>query len=198
MAKGKGAETAQGDSVSAEQLAESAGVVDVSKMNFTAPEGYVEQTDDVVGFWDGDKGLPLHFVPEEATLHDSGQDATKTSVLVKGTLVEASEVYLGDEVLMAEAGERIGVWAKPGMKKIRDLGGVPVWVRQTGEKDVGKASPMKTFGVFSKTRGQPIPVVGDYRDKSAGVRHMLEGAPLSHSNPPRPPNGSAPREFSSF
>lgn len=186
MAKGNKASEANGEGV---PTVSETGVVDVSKMNFSAPEGFIEQTDDVVGFWDGDKGYPIFFVPEAATLHDSGQDPTKTSILIKGRLVEACEVYLGDEIDLAEPGDMVGVWAKPGMKAIRDLGGVQVWVRQTGEKDVGKKSPMKTFGVFSKTKGQPIPVVGDYRDKSKGVRHMLEGAPLSHSNLPRPTNG---------
>ncbi len=188
MAKGKSGLRAEGESVSEGLPPAAVGAV------FTAPEGYREQTDDVVGFWDGDKGYPIHFVPEEGTLHDSGQDPTKCSVLVKGTLVEACEVYIGDEITVADEGERIGVWMKPGMRKLRDLGGQKVWIRQTGEKDVGTASPMKTFGVFSAEKGLPIPVVGDYRDKSKGARHLLEGAPLSHNNAPKTPDNGAPRD----
>lgn len=186
MAKGNKASEANGEGVS---TVSETGVVDLSKMNFSAPEGYREQTDDVVGFWDGDKGYPIHFIPEEATLHDSDIEPQKVSVLVKGVLVEACEVYLGDEVSIADEGDRVGVWMKPGMKKLRDLGGQKVWVRQTGEKDVGKPSPMKVFGVYAAERGTTIPVVGDYRDKSKNTRHLLEGAPLSHSNLPRPTNG---------
>lgn len=181
MAKKVGPKEGQGESVSNLQ---DVGDMSQDTPTFSVPEGYQERTTDVVGFWDGDKGIPLHFIPESATLHDSDLDATKVSILIRGRCVDPTEVYLGEDVDAADVGDLIGVWAKPGMKSIRDLGGVPVWIRQTGEKEVGKPSPMKTFGVFSKEKGQPIPVEGDYREKSKGVRHMLEGAPLSHANPP--------------
>lgn len=187
MAKGNKGQEAQGESVS---TLTDAGDVGKDIPVFTAPEGYLEQTDDVVGFWDGDKGYPIHFVPESATLHDSELDKSKVSVLVKGRLVEPCEVYLGEETQIADTNDMVGIWLKPGMKALRDLAGEQVWIRQTGEKDVGKPSPMKTFGVFSKKKGRPVPVVGDYRDKSKTVRHLLEGAPLSHSNPPAQSNGA--------
>jgi len=193
--KGKG-QKAQGESVS-ETSEQGSGFDDVGETlgedipAFSPPEGYQLQTSDVVGFWDGDRKYPLHFVPESATLHDSDLDASKVSVLIKGKLVEASQVYLGDDFINAAPGDMVGVWAKPGMKSIRDLGGEKVWLRQTGEKDVGKPSAMKTFDVFSAKKGFAIPVVGDYRDKSKGVRHLLEGAPLSHSNTPKAADNNA-------
>lgn len=158
---------------------------------FTRPEGYQVQTSDVVGFWDGDRKYPIHFIPETATLHDSDLDKTKVSILLKGRLVEPCQVYLGDDIIEADIGDMVGVWAKPGMKSIRDLGGEKVWMIYTGTKEVDKPSPMKTFEVTSVKKGYPIPVVGDYRDKSRNVRHLLEGAPLSHSNTPKPQGNSA-------
>ena len=188
MAKGTKPSEGSGESVS---TLPDVGVIP----EFQLPEGYLERTSDVVGFWDGDKGIPLHFIPESATLHDSDITPTNVSVLIKGRLVEPAEVYLGDDIDVADVGDLIGVWAKPGMKSIRDLAGVPVWVRQTGEKDVGKPSPMKTFTVASKEKGQPIPVEGDYRDKSAGKRHILEGAPLTHARPTPAPNGTSAKGY---
>lgn len=182
MAKKGSPESGQGESVS---TLTDVGDISQDVPSFSAPEGYLEFTTDVVGFWDGDKGIPLHFIPESATLHDSDLDKSKVSILIKGRLVEPAEVYLGEETQIADAGDTVGVWMKPGMKSIRDLGGEKVWIRQTGDKDVGKPSPMKTFGVFAKQKGFPIPVLGDYRKDSKNVRHLLEGAPLSHANPPQ-------------
>lgn len=139
-----------------------------------APAGYEEQSMDVVGFWNPEGEDPLHFIPMYARLFDSQVEPQKISALIVGAVVDPILVVTSrEEHVRAEKGELIGVWAKPGMSAIRELGGEPVFMYQDGELDVGKPNPMKTFKVMSKKRGTPLPVTGDFRKKSKRASSFL-------------------------
>lgn len=143
------------------------------KANAGIPDGYEDQSTDVVGFWMPD-GDALHFTPMECRLLDSSADKTKSSCLVIGKLVAPSELSTSDGIIVqGEEGDIVGVWAKPGMAPIANLCGVPVYMYLDGHKDVGKASPMAVFAVLSKTRGTVLPVSKDTRVTSRGARDPL-------------------------
>ena len=131
------------------------------------PQGYTEQSSDIVGFWDSDEGPPIHFIPRSCRMFDSKIDPKKTSTLVVGELVDDLPVTTADdEEVLATKGQKVGVWTKPGMAALKELAGVPVYMYQDGEKDTGKPSPMKLFKVMSKGRGAKLPLTGDYRKLS--------------------------------
>lgn len=137
------------------------------------PQGYEDQSTDVVGFWKQD-GPAIHFIPVEARLMDSSIDKTKSSTLLIGRLIDSCELVTGDGVVVdGQPGDVLGVWAKPGMSALACLCGVPVYMYLDSHKDVGKASPMAVFAVMSKGRGTMIPVARDTRLASRGVRDTL-------------------------
>jgi hypothetical protein len=136
-----------------------------------APAGYTDQGDDIVGTWDYSDGHPIHFIPKHVKLSDSTIDKRKHSVLVFGELVDACKVHTKDEdgedeTITAEPGDMIGVWYKPGMNRLKNLSGVKVWMVSSGEKDVGKPSPMKTFTIKAESRGSKLRVDEDNRKES--------------------------------
>lgn len=136
------------------------------------PAGYEERGGDVAGFWDPEYNA-LHFIPRTVKLMDSSIDSEKVSALVTGELVEDAELRKsGDdgEIITAKKGALVGVWYKPGMRAIRTLGGVPVYIYADGAKDVGKGNPMRTFKVLSKAKtGARILIESDSRKDSAGL-----------------------------
>lgn len=136
-----------------------------------APEGYTEQSSDLVGFWEPEKNPPVHVIPRYAKMMDSEIDENKTSTLLVCEVVDRCVVLNKDkEEVLADKGQNIGVWYKPGMSGIKNLGGIPVFIRRDAEndQDTGKPSLMKTFRVMSKGRGSRIPVENDYRKTSKG------------------------------
>lgn len=139
---------------------------------YEAPAGYEKQSDDVVGFWDPSIG-PIHFIPTGARLFDGNLEAHKPSALIVGKLVDATDlVTRDDEVIAAQPGEQIGVWAKPGMSAVKNLAGVKVFMYEDGELDTGKPNPMKIYEVLSRGKGRPLPVT-DSRKKSKATTHFL-------------------------
>jgi hypothetical protein len=136
-----------------------------------APAGYTDQGDDIVGTWEYKDGHPIHFIPKHVKLSDSTIDKRKTSTLVFGELVDACKVHGRDEdgpgaEIVAEPGDMVGIWYKPGMNKLKNLAGVKVWMICSGEKDVGKPSPMKTFTIKAEARGNRLLVDEDNRKES--------------------------------
>ena len=153
--------------------------------NYALPEGYQERSDELEGFWSPELG-PIHFIPEEAVVNDSKLEKQKQSGLIRGTLVDDCSAMLNSdgEPVTVKAGARIGVWAKPDMRPLKQLAGVKVFMFQTGERDVGKPNPMATFKIASSREGDPLPVT-DARKLSKGHASWL--APAIN-----PSNGAVP------
>jgi hypothetical protein len=126
------------------------------------PEGYTEQSSDIVGFWTGEGAI--HFIPRFVRIFDSKIDRMKASTLVVAELVEAAVVVDANKhEHLAAKGSRIGVWTKSGMAALKNLAGVPVYMYEDGEKDVGKPSPMRLFKIMSRGHGASLPIEADLR-----------------------------------
>jgi hypothetical protein len=140
-----------------------------------APEGFEKRSDDLVGFWDYEL-TPIRCIPRAAKLMDNHVEKDKPSILLIVELTAPCGAVPGKkedeegEPFVAPEGSLVGIWYKPGMRKIRDLGGVEVFMKFDGEKDTGKPSPMKVFEVQSAKLGTRIPVTDDIRDKSRPIR----------------------------
>lgn len=142
--------------------------------NHQLPEGVKSANDDIVGTWNFEDGGMLVGIPRHVKLSDSGIDKRRTSALIFVELTAALEVrerptdaQEEGAVVKAEPGDIVGVWYKAGMRKIRNLANVEVHMFWTGEKDVGRPSPMKTFEVGSTQRGHRLRIDEDNRKESA-------------------------------
>lgn len=144
----------------------------------TRPEGFKKVSLDVVGFWSPDLG-PIYFIPQEATVSDSKLEPKKQSGLIRGVLVQACDALLNSdgEIVHGEPGDRVGVWAKPGMKELKELGGCQVFMFADGEKDTGKPNAMALFDISTSDgrMGDPLPVE-DKRTQSAAHASWLAPA----------------------
>lgn len=133
------------------------------------PSGYQERTDDVKGFFNEEYGA-IHFIPVEVKAMDSDQDPEKPSCLIFGRLYKPCmlDTKQGDEKvqIQGEEGDIVGVWYKPGMKALRNLGGEPTWMHLSGYKDTGKRNPMAVYTILSAQLGSPLPLAEDLRRTS--------------------------------
>lgn len=162
----------------------------IKKQIASQTEGMSERTEDVVGYW-LPEACPINCIPRSVKLFDSGIDAGKPSVLIAAELLAPTVVQNSDkEQLMAKKGEIVGIWYKPGMRGIRECGGVATYIEDTKKtKDVGKGNPMRIFSVKSKNGGKLIPVSDDTRVKSAGVKtpfDVVGGSPNATGVPRGP------------
>lgn len=137
-----------------------------------APADFDKKGGDLVGFWDSDL-TPIQCIPRSVKLFDGNIEAEKPSILMTVELTKPAGVRPpkddGSAPFVAPTGSLVGVWYKPGMKAIRDLCGVEVWMKQEGEKDTGKPNPMKLYEITWKVNGTRIPVTEDLRDKSKPI-----------------------------
>lgn len=138
------------------------------------PEGFERRTTDVAGFYDGESSL--RFIPIEVKAFDGNQDEAKPSCLIIAKLAQAANLRSkdndGNEITVkAKTGDMVGIWYKPGMRDIVDCGGVEVFIRPGGEKDVGKQQPMKVFEIFTRgsQKGAALLVTTDQREESKDV-----------------------------
>ena len=159
----------------------------------TPPAGMTKRGADIDGFWDG-KGA-IHFIPSGAKLFDSKLDKSRASILIVGEVVSPCSANAKDddgtpEDITLAPGDTVGVWGKAGMRAISTSAFVKVWMRQIGEKDVGKAKPMKVYDVFSEDGGSRLPIIEDRRDHSAGSETFLD-------SPTKSVRGKGPRPASS-
>jgi len=150
------------------------------KAKMDAPEGFVTQSDDVVGYWNPEE-CPIQCIPRAAKIFDGNIEKSKPSVLLIVELTapciivtKKAEGETEGERFVGKPGDMVGIWGKPGMRAIRDLGGVECWVKYTGEKDTGKPNPMKLFDVKSKSKGRRIEISDDSRKESKGVKTFLD------------------------
>ena len=145
------------------------------------PAGYGSKSEDVVGFCDLETQGPIHGLPRGAKLSDSKIEKDKASMFVIFELIDPVKVSSKDghqEVeLLAQKGEMVGVWFKPGMRGLRMLAGCKVWMGFTGEKNIGKPSPMKTYDIRSPDKGgNMIPILEDNREYSRNVKTVLDAS----------------------
>jgi hypothetical protein len=146
-----------------------------------APEGYEDAATDVEKFWDP-KLSPIHCSPISVKLFDSQLDEGKPSALIAVRLLADCAVQTrekGASPEIARRGEIVGVWYKAGMRGIKSLAGVPVYMRIKGTKDTGKPSAMVVYELKSKGAGKELPISEDTRDQSKHVRTSFDpaGAP---------------------
>lgn len=162
------------------------------------PEGLRRFTGDVLGFHDPETDGPIHGIPRSVKLSDSDLDETKPSAFVIFELLSDCSYTEGSgedkTTAIAHKGEMVGVWMKGGMRAIRNLCGLEVFMVHTGEKKLkgrpAAHSPMKTYD-FHVGKGQPkpIPIIEDNRDKSASVKTMFD--PKVKAAPSREPGDDA-------
>lgn len=147
------------------------------------PEGLRRFTGDVVGFHDLEEQGPIYGIPRGAKLSDSDLDKTKPSVFVIFELLQECEATegSGDDAVtsVAKKGDMVGVWLKGGMRAIRSLCGLSVFMQHTGEKKLkGKPaaySAMKTYDFHvSEGKGNLIHIIEDNRKESAHVATILD------------------------
>jgi hypothetical protein len=187
MSKGKAATASNGEGASTEPATNVAG--EEVRPTFTPPQGLEKISQDVVGFWDFEKG-PVYFIPKEAVLIDSTIKPDKCNILVLGKLVESNPfLYLGEDDVTGEAGQLVGVWVRPGFaRQLKECAGRPTWISPvTGEKVMkGKGKhPMKTFDLHSDTTkpDRSIPIMRDGRKESKNSRHPWEDVEvMSHAS----------------
>ncbi len=149
---------------------------------YDMPEGYEERTSDLVGFWDQEKG-PIHFVPRYAKVFDSHIEAGKSSIVIVGQAVGSVPLLDSDgNEFDSQPGDVIGVWYKPGMVQIKSLADVRVFMYLSGEQDVGKINPMKTYKVGSSKKGNTLYLTDDYRKKSKHTELPFEKKGVSTAN----------------
>jgi len=152
---------------------------DLKRMLDQAPADFAIQSDDVVGYSAFEKA-PIRCIPRSVKMFDSNMDKSKPSILIFCQLTAQCVVSLKKEdgasegqLMIANKGDMVGVWGKPGMRSIRNLCGVEVWIKHTGEKDTGKPLPMKTFDVKAAGRGTRLPVE-DNRKDSKNARTFMD------------------------
>jgi len=134
-----------------------------------APEGFIKQQGDISGSWISCS--PIQGIPRSAKLMDGSFEENKSTALVLVELTKPCIISDGDgELRVAEPGEMVGVWYQAGMRSLRWLRDVEVWMMLNPEekwKDTGKGNPMKTYDVRSAVRGSPMLILEDFRDRSA-------------------------------
>jgi len=144
-----------------------------------APEDMRPQSDSVEGYWEDEKSAIL-CIPRFARVFDGNIVKERPSLLIVVELTAPTTVSLKIEgedeydVFTAEKGRMVGVWGKPGMRAIKDLCGVEVWMKRSGVKNTGKGNPMITYDIRAKQLGTRIPITEDTRDYSEGVPTFLE------------------------
>lgn len=133
-----------------------------------SPEGFVRQSGDIAGTWVS--ATPIIGIPRSAKLMDSQMDDKKAAALVLFELTKPCIIDAEGEFRTAEEGEIVGVWYKPGMRALRWLRDVEVFMKMEPEskwKDTGKDSAMITYEVTSLKKGLPMMILEDYRETSA-------------------------------
>lgn len=164
------------------------------------PEGFESKGGDLVGYWqsasqgsaktDAHSGSPpVLFTPLFVTLADSkiaprkGEQA-KSSTLLHCRLerpcqLRSAEKSEGYKVF--PAGSLFGIWTKPGMRALQRLANVPVWMRNSGFKDVGQQSDMVTFDIKWNKEGDKLRVQEDRRDKSLPAKLQAARAQVAEN-----------------
>jgi hypothetical protein len=137
-------------------------------LDHEAPEGFTKQVGDIVGTWV--RCSPIQGFPRSAKLMDSRIDDSKSAALILWEITAPCIIDVEGEYKLAEVGSMVGVWYKAGMRSVRWLRDVEVWMKENPAemwKDVGKGNEMITFDIRAPKRGAPMLVLEDFRDGSA-------------------------------
>lgn len=135
---------------------------------FVPPEGFELLSDgQVVGYWDPRVNPYVYVRPLHGIVFDNSLDKEKVSTLIVCEACEDTPVVTKEGDTLALKGDLIGLWGKAGMRHIIMAGGTECYVAHVGEKDVGKASPMMLFKVYTKGTRNLIPLTEDKREESA-------------------------------
>lgn len=149
------------------------------------PTGFQAKGGDLVGYWepssqqtnrrDARPGSPaVLFTPLFVTLSDSKMkvrpdEPTKSATLLHARLdrpcvLRSAKKEEGYKIF--PKGSLFGIWTKPGMKALQNLGNTTVWMKNAGFKDVGQMSDMVVFDIRWEKDGERLKVQDDRRDKS--------------------------------
>jgi hypothetical protein len=141
---------------------------------YEAPQGFTEQSGDVVGFYDGETVIQI--CPMYVKMFDSSLDATKPSILLTARLVAPTSLEDKEKNRIdGLEGDLVGIWMKPGMKGLVPHEGHVCHLVPAGELDIGKPSMMAVYKVYCAEKAGPrIPVIEDARQKSRGVKTMFD------------------------
>lgn len=159
-------------------------------MQQNVPPGYEERSSSVSGFWTEE--TPIHFRAEEVHLFDSALNPTRASALIIGRLKADCPLVSSEKTpVQGRTGELVGVWYRPGLSALPNIGQADVYVVPNGTKDVGKPSPMKVYRVYSSAPTGLRLLGRDYRSKSKSdtaldaflVSSATERAPVADDIP---------------
>lgn len=146
-------------------------------------------TSDVVGYWNSDSDLPISGFPEISVVAiDSSIDPRKPSLLMKWKVTLPTEISNSEGVSdICKAGDLVGVWFKPGMRDVRDRGGIEVTMARdpSKDKDTGKGNPMKAYTIYANGIGQPLRITEDRREKSKTAETVFDVKQMPPVNAPR-------------
>jgi hypothetical protein len=143
--------------------------------NYEVPEGFTEQSGDLVGYYDGESIIQI--VPMYVKMFDSSLDANKPSILLTAKLCADARLKDKDGNVSIDAleGDLVGIWMKPGMKGLLPHEGHVCHLVPAGELETGKPNPMAVYKVYTANKAGPrIPVLEDARQKSRGAKTMFD------------------------
>jgi len=164
------------------------------KKNRQVPEGFRRVSDDPIGFFDPNVQSAIRFRPRGVSLCDNSLKAGTVTILIIG---EATARVSLSEGVVAEPGDTIGIWYRPGMKDVHRTFGAEVYLVSTGEEiDVGKPCPMKVFEVYATGAGTLLPILHDYRDNSRACPTPFDtGEPIGSSGKVKSKTGNSADEY---
>lgn len=147
-----------------------------SRKAVAAPDGYRRGGGDVIGFHDPEKQGPIHGIPRGAKLSDSSIEKDKPSGFVIFELLDPCTVSVEDADgnttdLEAKKGDTVGVWLKGGMRALKNMAGIAVFMQFMGEKKLkgrpAAQKPMKLYQFdLGPGKGGELQVVEDNRKQS--------------------------------
>jgi hypothetical protein len=159
-----------------QQASEANLVADPSLLTAALPAGtenYEDKTEDMVGYWNEDAG-PIHCIPKYAVLFDNKVDPRNASILIFATLLNPANLLKKEDdektAFVGKPGDQVGIFAKPGMRRIAKLRDCKCLIQRdpTKDKDTGKPEPMKYFKVTNPPNSpeQRLEVMDDRRKES--------------------------------
>ena len=170
-------------------------VADPSLLTAALPEGtadYEDKTEDMVGYWNEDAG-PVHCIPRYAVLFDNKVEPRNASILIFATLLDPANLLKKEDdektAFVGKPGDQIGIFAKPGMRRIAKLRDCKCLIQRdpTKDKDTGKPELMKYFKVTNpKNSPEKALQVMDDRRKQSFERTTFLDPPGMQRRLPRP------------
>lgn len=153
---------------------------------FSVPEGYSKNSvsGDIVAFWD-DEVAGIEAVFKAYKLFDNDQNTEQVSTLFICELLSPLQGAYKKEKgkdkpkvpVQTKKGDLVGVWGSAGMRDLVNMGGVPLFMYQDGEKDTGKKSPMKLYHIHPKeddAKGSRLQCLEDGRKESINAKLLWE------------------------